>query len=367
VTQTRQASAQGNLRAGSAKLVALAVLLAALACRRDRAATLAATDAGEPTIGPQVPAAGGSPTAETPAPSAPAAAEPTEPPATPGSDGSLTATMKLLDAGSPPRRKLRYTWNARQGERLTMDLRTSETTESGGTKQPEMPLPPLRFVIAIDPRNVSPEGDLRFAWRVTSSTVTADSQTPPQVADGWRAEAATVDHLSGTATVTSRGLANNVSIDPESPTDAGGTGQMVEQVRQTLRDIAAPFPEEDVGRGARWEKLSQLSSQDAHITQTDTFTLLDLAGNKGTFADVQAQTGPPQTLRPPSGQHGPLARIESMLASGSGTVRFDLSRLVPQTTFDGITTMVVSSHSSEGGRRLTMTMRMGIVLAGSTR
>jgi hypothetical protein len=225
----------------------------------------------------------------------------------------------------------------------------------------------LRFVIAIDPRSVSPEGELRFAWRVTSSTVAADSQTPSQVADGWRAEAASVDHLSGMATVTSRGLANNVSIDPESPTDAGATGQMVEQVRQTLRDIAAPLPEEEVGRGARWEKLSQLSSKDAHITQTDTFTLLDIAGNKGTFADVQAQTAPPQTLRAPGAQRGPQARIESMLASGSGTGRFDLSRLVAQTTFDGTTTMVVSSHSPEGSRRLTMTMRMGIVLTGSTR
>jgi hypothetical protein len=298
-------------------------------------------------------------------------------------DNAAVAKMKLLDPGSPPRRVLRYGWRPRQGETLTMDLRTAASTEEGANKQPEIELPPVRILVAIDPRDVSPQGDLSYAWHVTSAEVTTDPQTPSSLGAGMSAEVAEVEHLSGTGRVTSRGLSEQVSIDalPAVTDPKGATGQMVEQVRQTLRDVAAPLPEEEVGVGARWEKLSQLASRDARVTQTETFRLVAIAGDSGSLADVLAQTAPPQPLLSPGGEPGaPPARIESMLASGDGTTRFVLSRLVPETKFQGTTTMVVSSGARGGdagdtggdathdeGRRVTMIMRVGIVLAGNLR
>jgi hypothetical protein len=65
---------------------------------------------------------------------------------------------------------------------------------------------------------------------------------------------------------------------------------------------------------------------------------------------------------------GATARMDSMLASGAAKVRFDLSRLVPQTKFDGTTTMVVSGQSSADEKhRVTMIMRVGIGIEGTTR
>jgi hypothetical protein len=285
--------------------------------------------------------------------------------------------MRLLDPGAPPRRKLRYAWRGHQGETLTMDLRTAASTEEGTNKQPEIELPPVRILVAIDPRSVSPEGELSFAWHVTSAEITTDAQTPSSLASGMSAEVAEVERLSGTAVVSSRGLSKQVTLDAVPTLGPGATGQMVEQVRQTLRDVAAPFPEEDVGVGARWEKLSQLASRDARVVQTETFRLTDVGADTGSLADVLAQTAPPQPLLSPGAAPGaPAARIESMLSSGDGTTRFVLSRLVPETKFEGTTTMVVSSHragESDGeapgddGRRMTMIMRAGIVLAGNLR
>ena len=279
-------------------------------------------------------------------------------------------TMKLLDRGSAPRRKLRYAWRIGQSEALTMDLRTSATTQEGDAMQPEIDLPPVHVVLAIRPQSVSPEGDLAYAWRVTSTAVSAAPGTPSSLADGMRSEVAAIAHLSGTAAVTSRGLAKGVSFDVASFSDASASGQMVEQIRQTLRDIAAPFPDEEVGNGARWEKLSQLASRDERITQSEAFTLVELAGDardRGALDDMLAQTAPPQPLLGSGGPSGGQARIESMLASGDGKTRFDLSRLVPQTKFEGTTTMVVSGHSrTDDARQMTMIMRVAIVLAGST-
>lgn len=282
------------------------------------------------------------------------------------SSGSPMAAMKLLDAGRPPRRKLRYTWRLDRKERVSIDLRTSTSTEIRGEKPTEIPLPPVHIVIAIDPQSVTGDGALLYAWRVASTSVAENRETPSQVADGMRSEVAAIEHLSGTARVNARGLAEEVAVDPGSVEDAGSTGQMIEQIRQILRDLAAPFPGEEVGLSARWEKLSQLASKDARITQTDTFSLLELTGAKGTVDDMLAQTAPAQALAASGPTSGAQARLESMLASGDAKTHFDLSRLAPETRFDGTTTMVVSSQApSEGARHLTMIMRIEIAIAGS--
>lgn len=278
-------------------------------------------------------------------------------------------TMKLLDTGQAPRRKLRYAWRIDQKERLAMDLRTAATTESGGEKESEVALPSVHVAIAIDPQSVSADGDLRYAWRVTSATADAGGEMPSQVAEGMRAEVAEIAHLSGTALVTCRGLAKEVAVDPGTAAmEAIGTGQMAEQVRQTLRDVAAPFPEQEVGVGARWRKLSQLDERDARISQTETFRLVDLQGDRGVLDDALAQTAPPQALRAPGMPPGARARMESMLASGQAKVRFDLSRLVPQTAFDGTTTMILSGQAAgDPARSVRMVMHVFIGIAGSTR
>jgi hypothetical protein len=348
-------------------------------------ATACSKDSPNPTEAPLTsaapPVASAAPSAPAPAPSTTESAAPS-PAAAPTASASPDAaaptaarvaatpgtSTRLLDAGQAPRRVLRYLWHVDQKEQLTMDLRTAASTEFAGTKQPEMPLPPVHIVLDLDPKSVSPAGDLRFAWRVSAATVTADAQTPSPITDGMRVEVSAIEHLAGTAAVTSRGLSGGVSVDAATPVDAGATGQMAEQIRQTLRDIAVPLPEEEVGRGARWQKTAQLDAKGSHLTQTDTYTLTDLGAAGGAVDDVLAQTAPPQPLRAPGMAAGEEARMESMLASGDGKTHFELSRLVPQTKFNGSTTMVLSGPSAgDSKRRVTMIMRVGIDIQGAPR
>jgi hypothetical protein len=277
-----------------------------------------------------------------------------------------TAVVHLLDAGHPPLRKLRYAWRIDRPERLAMDLRTEVSTQLGTVEQ-KLPLPPVHITVDVDPKSVSPDGDLRYTWHVTSATTSVAPGEPSQLADGMRAEVATVARLRGTATVTARGLCTELTVDPDSVVDAGAGTEMVEQVSQQLRDLAAPFPEEEVGKGARWQKLSQIDSRDARVTQTETFTLTDVQGDRGTLDDVLAQTAPSQPLLAPGVPPHVHARMDSMLASGDARTRFDLTRLVPRTSYDGTTTMVVSGSLGDGSRRVTMVMRVGIVLQGTAR
>ena len=197
-----------------------------------------------------------------------------------------------------------------------------------------------------------------------------------------RAEVAAIEHLSGhggrhapagsrrasPSTPSSGTRRRGVAATRSTAGRAGVTGQMVEQVRQTLRDVAAPFPEEEVGPGARWQKLSQLASRDARVTQTEVFTLTQLTATTGALDDVLAQTAPPQPLLSPGGRR--RRRLASSRCWRRATERRSSTstRLVPQTKFAGTTTMVVSSRSGdEDDRRMTMIMRVEIALAGTAR
>lgn len=337
----------------------LLVLLAA--CSRSTETPAQDTAAPSPPLeAPPVSQVDGAP----PSPARPAAARP-EP---------TRATVTLVDAGKPPRRRLRYAFHVppkAQNETLRLEIRTALSQAVGDAGTPDITLPPVSIVIAIEPRSVSAEGELlTYAWHVVRASSSAGS-SPAQIAEGMRAEVAAVERLSGTGVVDSQGVSRGVVTDAPDA-DASGTragdssGQMVEQVRQTLRDMAAPFPSQEIGVGARWTKVSELVSKDAVLTQSDAFTLTSFQGTTGTLEDVLTQAAPSQVLRGPGVPDGAEARMESMLASGQAKTRFDLSRLVPQMKFDGTTTMVLSGAAPrEEARRLTMSLRIGMSVTGT--
>lgn len=283
------------------------------------------------------------------------------------------ARVKLLDSGETPRRLLRYAWAASRHEQLTLDMRTSLAGAGGPgqTAHAPLPLPSVRVVVAIDPQTVSDDGALAYDWRVASASVTGDDRTVPQVADGMRAEVVAVEHLFGSGVVSSRGLGQALSVDPEQAADEVTSRPIALQVLETLWNVAAPFPDEEVGLGARWQRVSELAAKSARATQTDVFALVSLERSRGTLDDALSQTAPEQALSVPGMANGTRAQMGSMLASGAAKTRFDLSRLVPETRFQGTTTMVLASDDARGGGPpepgTTMVLRVEIDLSGVVR
>jgi hypothetical protein len=245
---------------------------------------------------------------------------------------------------------------------MAIELATTVSAEGGGVHS-NIPLAPLEIVVAVDPQSVSSAGDLRFAWHVVSAAVgVLDASSSPQIAEGWSAQLVPVEHLSGTASASSRGISRGITVDVGSAGDAGTDQEMVVQVLQMLRDAAAPLPEEPVGPGARWQKISTLDGKNGHATQNDTYTLVDLQGDRGLLEDVLAQTASPQALPSPAGlPPSTPAQMDQLLTSGGAKVRFDLRRLVAQTTLDGTTSMAVSAPSN----RMNMVMHLGITVRGT--
>jgi hypothetical protein len=243
-------------------------------------------------------------------------------------------------------------------------MRTSLASDRADAQALDVPLPSVRVVVAIDPKTVSDDGSLTYDWRVTSAGVTRGDRTAPQVADGIQSEAVAVEHLSGIGLVSSRGLAKNLTVNPAEGTDEVTSRPIALQVLQTLWNLAAPLPDEEVGLGARWRRVSELKAKSARATQTDLFTLLSFDGSHGTLDDALAQTAPEQALSVPNMANGARGQMASMLASGDANTRFDLSHFVPETRFEGTTTMVLT-HDGLGASepRATMVLRVEIALS----
>jgi hypothetical protein len=288
---------------------------------------------------------------------------------------------------------MRYHWHIGRGELLAMDLRTTLSIGQGGVSAPRTVLPSVRIAIAIDPETVSPEGQLQYAWRVLSARVLDDSDAAtapilggafpiadgatsgptetlglPQpsaamVADGLRREVSAIASLVGRGTLDARGLASDITVSGEADLAAADSPEMIEQIRQTLRDLASPFPEQSVGIGARWSKTSEIDARDVRLVQRETLTLAQIHGNVGTVNDDLTQSAPEHTEGEPAGDGGG----PRMLAEGHSRIRFDLERIVPTTEFDGTTTIVDARATSGRTHELTMSLRVGIDIAGSIR
>ena len=281
-------------------------------------------------------------------------------PATP----TVTSTVKLLDPGQPPRQKLRYKFKVDQNENVTMDMAMGASVDLGAGQRQEQKLPLIRVVLGVEPKSISPEGDLKYAYHLLSTEVVADPQTPPQLAAAMKGGIEGMRGLSGTAVISPRGITKDSTFDSP-PNASSQTAQMMEQIKQTARELAAPFPEEEVGKGAKWEKSSKVELQGQKATQRETYTLVDLAGDTGKVDVVITQSSPGGALSAPGIPAGSGVKIESMNANGKGTTSFDLTRLAPTSQLDAATTMSLVGQKDGETQRLKMVMKVALKLSGA--
>jgi hypothetical protein len=216
----------------------------------------------------------------------------------------------------------------------------------------------------ITPKGVSPDGDLSYAFQLVDARVDATPGAAREESQALEKELAVVKGLTGTGVVSSRGVTKDLAFAlPKGASQV--QGQMLEQVRQMLRDLATPLPEEDVGKNAKWDRTTKIDSQMTKVTQKETFVLVELDGDKGKVTTTVSQSAPPQAISPPGMPPSAHARMESLVATGAGSSHFDLARLVPSSEFNGTTTMVIAGDSPSGQtQRMKMIMHLGVTTEG---
>lgn len=256
------------------------------------ATLLAGLFACAPALTPTQEKATGAPSSAPPASAAPApppiaSASPpaVEPPLPVPGPPEIT----LLDPGVEPPRAMRYAFS-KKPERMIV-----EATTRAGDAAPSSGDVALRIVVELKPTAVDADGTLTESFSVVTIEIVGAS-LDAEMKKLMNEQLKPAEGIKGTAVVTSRGIAK--SIDVSAPANASETvARAGDSVREAIRTMTTPFPEEPIGANARWQ-VKTVMAVPMTLVETATYTL---KAAKGSACEVEARRR--RSSKPRRGAH----------------------------------------------------------------
>jgi hypothetical protein len=110
----------------------------------------------------------------------------------------------------------------------------------------------VKTTIDVEVQDVAADGEIRFRCAYRKSEVVAGKTTKAEIVKQMSVALEAFAGVTGTSVVTSRGVVKDVTFEPK----AGAGAEVkaaIETARLTAAQMAQPFPEEEVGAGAKWQ------------------------------------------------------------------------------------------------------------------
>lgn len=291
---------------------------------RSLALSLSLLACGGPVPGPATPpepTASAKPADPPPQPTAEAPKDPPkkEDPA-PKALEAIAPSVKVLEAGAAPKKALRYKFKAGTTEYLEMDMKMAMAMSMGGKSAPKTELPTIRTVMKVEAKEVTPEGDLRCTFFADRVEVLKDAPAPPQLRAQLEKEIAGLVGMKGKSRISNRGVASETEFElpPSAPEKLKS---QLDSMRDAVRQMYVPFPEEEVGKGAKWEVTSRVPLSGA-MMDTKMLYALTKVDEANANADVETTISAPANQPMTVGQlpPGATATLEALSGKGSGKV-----------------------------------------------
>lgn len=234
--------------------------------------------------------------------------------------------IRLLDPGAEPRVPLRFHLPAGHHAVQRTVMRTTVAVTAGS--EPEyVRATPVSVSTAVDVAELAPDGTASLVFSAQRSETGEAGIRPPAGAPPRASGDGTIAGILGLevrVNVTPRGFRRNVRI--VTPPEA--SGQLRSLVQGTLaaaEQAAVMFPEEPVGRGARWQYRTTVESSPLKPDQFGVFTLLWREGDRVwlglEFEERSPPPLPPGSPDPPGDSSGRQSRLEG---HGSGHMELTL-------------------------------------------
>jgi hypothetical protein len=263
------------------------------------------------------------------------------------------STVQLLDAGAAPREPIRYRLEAGRSERATMDIGMRIALEMGGQQIPMLAAPPIRMSMTMRATEVAADGTARIEFELGAAEVVGDQAQAAQLG----AALAGIKGMSGSFSMDTQGRITGGKI-----TSTGAAGQaadgMAANIEQTMQQLAAPFPAEAVGNGARWQVLQVADTGAIKIRQAVEYTLRSRTGNRiildMKIADSSMDFG---------GAMPPGAKVDSMKMEGAGSTTMNLARLVPTASMKAGAAMSMTIEAQGQSQSMQMNLQMQQAMA----
>jgi hypothetical protein len=244
----------------------------------------------------------------------------------PAPDGA--PQVKLLAPGQAPLRTLRY--SAKEGQKgvMTMVLNMSMEMSLGTQALPAQTIPEMRYALAYQVTKVEPQGDIRYGFELQDPQVVAGPGVAPMVLEAMKGSLEKMRGLKGHAVITSRGVVREAEMVVPEGADPQFR-QLVDGMRQSFRQLSAPFPEEAVGLGAKWETSLRITQNGITLDQVAISELASLQGDAGRLALTLTQKAEPQKVQTANMPAGAYMNLSTLSSTGQGETAFDLRQLVP--------------------------------------
>ena len=255
------------------------------------------------------------------------------------------ALVKLLDPGAEPRKVLRLHPKPGDKQTLVLTMKVAKDTKLGEIQTPAIKLPVMTLTMDAIVKVVSAEGDITYETLISDVGIAEDPDVLPQVAELVKASLGSVKGLSGTGTMSNRGL--NKGTDVKVPADAAPqTRQAMGQMKEAFAQMTLPLPAEAIGPGAKWEVKMPLESQGMKINQAATYELVSVEGDLLTVKSTVTQSASNQKVQNPV---MPALKLDlkKMVGTGTSEVKVDLAQLL-------VSQGIIDSHAE-----LSMEMNAG--------
>jgi hypothetical protein len=220
-------------------------------------------------------------------------------------------SVKLVSPGSAPRAPLRL--------HLGLDLTV------GGSTLGNLSLPAITYGMQTVVSDTSAAGStVDFSYK----TVSVGAGGNPDAATAMRAVGKQLVGLRARILVDDRGKISSAGVQVPAGADPQVL-QLIDQFKQQASNLSIPFPEEPVGKGARWTASTAITLQGTRTPATLTYVLQDVSGNVVNLQILSNAVIPDQLAAIPGLPAGTSAHVRRSELKGGGLVLTDLAQPLP--------------------------------------
>jgi hypothetical protein len=277
-----------------------------------------------------------------------------------GKSGSTGSTqVKLLEPGAEPRKALRFHPKPGDKQSMLMTMKMGMGVKMGEMENPPVKLPVMKMAMDVTIKDVASNGDITYDIVMSDAGIVDDPEVIAQVAEAMRNALAGMKGLAGKGVLSGRGISKGTDIKAPPGADPQ-VSQFVDQMKETMSRVATPLPEEPVGAGAKWEVKTPIKSQGMTLTQSATFELVSIDGDRAAAKSSVTQTAANQKISNPM-MPGAKVDLSKMTGNGTGELSLDLGQILPpEASVEYHQDM--SMTMSNGGQKQPMAMKMDLNL-----
>jgi hypothetical protein len=284
----------------------------------------------------------------------------------PGPEGfpalGATPVITIVSSGAEPRAPIRYAFSNGRKEHASMDMTMGVSVDMGGMSMPAMQMPTMHTGADFAVTDVSPAGDASYTLAFTDLTWVNSAGVDPGILTALQSLGIDMKAVSGSATVSPRGVSRNAVFDTSKITNPQ-MAQMMGSLSFTTQALTMPFPEEPLGPGAHWVTRSTVAANGMQTFQKTDVELVSRDATSCTIRTKLEESAPAQTVALPGLPPGMDASLESMTGTGTSTITIHFDSLVPTSEGNVQTTAVMNVAMGGDTQRMTAQAAINVKVA----